>query len=137
VRDTRSIIEGEQQYGFKHVLIREVAYELLPRARRQERHAAVARFFEDSTAELGEITAALARHWRDAGEPARAVEYFIRAGEQAELGWAKDQAAILYREALDLVPEDGGDERLAMLRRRVALARAAALHIPDARQLMR
>jgi class 3 adenylate cyclase len=136
VRDTRSIIEGEQQYNFKHVLIREVAYELLPRARRQERHAAVARFFEDSTAELGEITTALARHWRDAGEPSRAVDYFIRAGDQAELGWAKDQAAILYREALDLVPDDG-DERLAMLRRRLALARAAALHIPDARQLMR
>jgi class 3 adenylate cyclase len=136
VRDTRSIIEGEQQYNFKHVLIREVAYELLPRARRQERHAAVARFFEESTAELGEITTALARHWRDAAEPSRAVDYFIRAGEQAELGWAKDQAAILYREALDLVAEDG-DERLTMLRRRLALARAAALHIPDARQLMR
>jgi class 3 adenylate cyclase len=136
VRETRSIIEGEQQYSFKHVLIREVAYELLSRARRQERHAAVARFFEDSTAELGEITTALARHWRDAGEPSRAVDYFIRAGEQAELGWAKDQAAILYREALDLVPDDG-DERLAVLRRRLALARAAALHIPDARQLMR
>jgi predicted ATPase len=136
VRETRSIIEGEQQYSFKHVLIREVAYELLPRARRQERHAAVAGFFEDSTAELGEITAALARHWRDAGEPIKAVDYFVRAGEQAELGWAKDQAAILYREALGLAAEDD-TEQLARLRRRVALARAAALHIPDARQLMR
>jgi class 3 adenylate cyclase len=136
VRETRSIIEGEQQYSFKHVLIREVAYELLPRARRQERHAAVARFFEDSTAEMGEITTALARHWRDAGEPSRAVEYFVRAGESAELGWAKDQAAILYREALDLVAEDD-TEQLATLRRRLALARAAAVHIPDARQLMR
>src|SRR3954453_18936935 len=136
VRETRPIIGGEQQYSFKHVLIREVAYELLPRARRQERHAAVARFFEDSTAELGAITTALPRHRRHACERTPAVDYLVRAGEQAELGWAKDQAAILYREALDLVPDDG-DERLAMLRRRVALARAAALHIPDARQLMR
>ena len=38
-RETTSMIEGEQQFSFKHVLIREVAYELLPRARRQERHA--------------------------------------------------------------------------------------------------
>ena len=135
VRDTASIIEGQQQFSFKHMLIREVAYELLPRAGRQERHARVAEFFEASTAEMGEVTAALARHWRDAGEPERALPYFIRAGEQAEAGWAKDQAAILYREALDLVPDE--DERLAMLRRRVALARAAAVHIPDARQLMR
>jgi class 3 adenylate cyclase len=135
VRDTASAIEGEQQFGFKHVLIRDVAYELLPRAGRRERHARVAEFFEESTAELGEATTALARHWRDAGDPERALGYFIRAGEQAEHGWAKDQAAILYREALDLVPKEDS-ERLAMLRRRLALARAATVHIPDARQLM-
>jgi class 3 adenylate cyclase len=136
VRDTSSIIEGEQQFGFKHVLIRDVAYDLLPRAERRERHARVAEFFEEATAELGEAAAALARHWRDAGEPERALGYFIRAAEQAEHGWAKDQAAILYREALDLVPEEDG-ARLGDLRRRLALARAASYHIPDARQLMR
>jgi predicted ATPase len=135
VRDTSSIIEGEQQFQFKHVLIRDVAYELLPRAERRERHARVAEFFENTTSELGEIAAALARNWRNAGEPERALGYFIRAAEQAEHGWAKDQAAILYREALDLVSD--GDERLPDLRRRVALARAATVHIPDARVLIR
>jgi class 3 adenylate cyclase len=136
MRETSSIIEGEQQFSFKHVLIRDVAYELLPRAGRRERHARVAEFFEEATAEVGEAAAALARHWREAGDPERALGYFIRAAEQAEHGWAKDQAAILYREALDLVQQDDGD-RLADLRRRVAMARAAAVHIPDARQLMR
>ena len=96
----------------------------------------VAEFFEESTAELGEAATALARHWRDAGDGERALGYFIRAAEQAERGWAKDQAAILYREALDLAPEEDG-QQLADLRRRLALARAAAVHIPDARQLMR
>ncbi len=136
MRDTASIIEGEQQFSFKHVLIRDVAYELLPRAERRERHARVAEFFEEATSEVGEAAAALARHWRAAGDPERALGYFVRAAEQAERGWAKDQAAILYREALDLVQEEDGD-RLKMLRRRVALARTAAMHIPDARQLMR
>jgi class 3 adenylate cyclase len=135
MRESASAIEGEQQFSFKHVLIREVAYELLPRAVRQERHARVAEFFEASAAGTGEVTAALARHWRDAGQPERALGYFIRAAEQAENGWAKDQGAILYHEALDLLPED--DARLADLRRRLALARAAAVHIPDARQLMK
>ena len=135
VRDTGSAIEGEQQFGFKHVLIRDVAYDLLPRAGRRERHARVAEFFEETTSELGEVATALARHWRDAGDPERALAYFIRAGEQAEHGWAKDQAAILYKEALDLAPEDAGPRR-ADLRRRLALARAAAVHIPDARQLI-
>jgi tetratricopeptide (TPR) repeat protein len=95
----------------------------------------VAEFFEATTSELGEVATALARHWRDAGDPERALGYFIRAGEQAEHGWAKDQAAILYKEALDLAPEEAGP-RLADLRRRLALARAAAVHIPDARQLI-
>ncbi len=135
VRDTGSMIEGDQQFGFKHVLIRDVAYELLPRADRRARHAHVAEFFEETTAELGEAAATLARHWREAGDPERAFVYFVRAAEQAERGWAKDQAAIIYREALDLVPEDDG-ERLGDIRRRLGLARAAAVHIPDARDLM-
>jgi predicted ATPase len=134
VRDTGSIMEGDQQFSFKHVLIRDVAYELLPRAERRERHARVAEYFEESTAEIGEAAAALARHWRDAGEGDRSFGYFLRAAEQAERGWAKDQAAILYREALDLVPDD--DDRLPDLRRRLALARAATVHIPDARVLI-
>jgi predicted ATPase len=134
VRDTGSIIEGEQQFGFKHVLIRDVAYELLPRAARRERHARVAEFFEETTSELGEIATALARHWRDAGHPERALDYFIRAGEQAERGWAKDQAAVLYKEALDLAPAE--DPKLPDMRRRLAMARAAAVHIPDARVLI-
>ena len=137
VRETRSIIEGEQQYSFKHVLIREVAYELLPRARRQERHAAVARFFEDSTAELGEITTALARHWRDAGEPSRAVEYFIRAGESGRARLGEGPGG-------DPLPR--GARPRARGRRRAPRRRCGAgsrshelppLHIPDARQLMR
>jgi class 3 adenylate cyclase/tetratricopeptide (TPR) repeat protein len=135
-RDTSAMIEGQQQFAFKHVLIREVAYELLPRARRRELHGRVAEFFEAATNDLGEAAAALARHWRDAGEPAKAIDYFVRAAEQAENGWAKDQAAILYREALDLAPAEESDQR-AMLQRRLALARAAAVHIQDARQLMR
>src|SRR6185437_6885507 len=35
-RERVSSIEGEHQYMFKHVLIRDVAYDLLPRGRRQE-----------------------------------------------------------------------------------------------------
>jgi class 3 adenylate cyclase/tetratricopeptide (TPR) repeat protein len=135
VRETSSSIEGEQQFGFKHVLIRDVAYDLLPRAQRREHHARAAQFFEETTAELGEVAAALARHWRDAGDAERALGYFIRAAEVAEHGWAKDQAAILYREALELASEND-QTQLADVRRRLALARAAAVHIPDARVLI-
>src|SRR3989475_7903204 len=66
-RQTVSSIEGDQQFVFKHVLIRDVAYDLLPRARKRERHAQVAEFLQEATSETGEAAAALARHWRDAG----------------------------------------------------------------------
>jgi class 3 adenylate cyclase len=133
-RDSVSSFEGDHQYSFTHVLIRDAAYDLLPRARRRERHAQVAQFFEQVTSEVGEATSAKARHWRDAGEPERAIEHFVAAGGQAERGWAKEQAVALYREALELVPEGNG-----ALRREVTVKLAVALqaeyHVTDARLL--
>ena len=69
-------------YSFTHVLIRDVAYDLLPRAGRRERHEHFARFFEESTSGVGEAGAARARHWRDAGDHERAVAlyYAVRDG---------------------------------------------------------
>jgi class 3 adenylate cyclase len=133
-RDRVSAIEGDQQYTFKHVLIHDVAYDLLPRARRQERHEQCARFLEDTTAEIGEAGAALARHWRDAGNHDRAIDYLVAAAEQAERGWAKDRAVDLYREALGLVPEEDAERRV-VIRRRLAVAHQAVYHLPDARLL--
>jgi class 3 adenylate cyclase len=135
-RQTVSALEGEQQYSFNHVLVRDVAYELLPRAARRERHEAAARYFEEVTGEFGEVTPALARHWRDAGNAQRAVEYFVAAAEVAEHGWAKERAAALYREALQLVSSDDADRRRD-LTRRIAIAETAMYHIADARLLGR
>lgn len=131
-RETVSAIEGEQQFMFTHVLIRDVAYDLLPRAGRRERHEQYARFLEESTAEIGEAGAALARHWRDAGDNERAVRYFVAAAEEAERGWAKDRAVTFYREALAIVADV--DEKRAV-QRKLAVATQAYLHVDDARML--
>jgi class 3 adenylate cyclase len=132
-REAVSIIEGQQQFAFTHVLIRDVAYDLLPRADRARRHALAAEFFEASTGVSGEAIGALAHHWRDAGDHERAVQQLVRSAEQAERGWAKDRAALLYREALELAPEDDAELR-SMLRRRLALASTASFHVPDVRR---
>jgi len=132
-REPASIIEGEQQWAFTHVLIRDVAYDLLARADRARRHALVAEFFERSTGASVEAIGSLARHWRDAGEHERAVEQLSLAAGQAERGWAKDHAVQLYREALELVPEDDA-ERRSTLRRRLALASTASFHVQDVRR---
>jgi class 3 adenylate cyclase/tetratricopeptide (TPR) repeat protein len=131
-RDPSSIIENQQQFAFTHVLIRDVAYELLPRADRARRHQVVAEFFERSTGSSGDAIGALARHWRDAGDFGRAIEQLTRAAEQAERGWAKDHAVLLYREALTLVPDDDTELRSA-LRRKLAIASTASFHLGDVR----
>ena len=131
-REASSLIENQQQFSFTHMLIRDVAYDLLPRADRARRHRLVAEFFERSTGSSNEAISAIARHWRDAGDFARAITQLTRAAEQAERGWAKNHAALLYREALALVPEDDAEQRSA-LRRRLALASTASFHLDDVR----
>jgi hypothetical protein len=81
----------------------------------------------------GEAIAAIARHWRDAGDHERAVEQFVRAAEQAERGWAKDHAALLYRQALELISAEDVERRSA-IRRRLAVAAQASFHVPDVRR---
>jgi class 3 adenylate cyclase len=133
-RDAVSRIEGDQQWSFKHVLIRDVAYDLQPRARRRDGHRHIAEFIELSTPEVGEAAAALARHWRGAGELERAVGHFLAAAEEAERGWAKQLAVTLYKEALDMTPADDV-ERVRFLRKRLAVAQQAYIHTDDARLL--
>jgi class 3 adenylate cyclase len=132
-REPASMIEGEPQFAFTHVLIRDVAYDLLPRADRARRHGLIAEFFESSSGASREKIGALARHWRNAGDHERAVEQLVRAAEQAERGWAKDHAALLYREALELAPVENVDQRSA-LRRRLAVAAQASFHLSDVRR---
>jgi class 3 adenylate cyclase len=133
-RDTVSRIEGDQQWSFKHLLIRDVAYDLQPRARRREGHRHSAEFIEQSTPEVGESGAALARHWRGAGELEHAVRHFVAAAEEAERGWAKQYAVTLYKEALDMTPPEDV-ERVRFLRRRLAVAQSALFHLDDVRVL--
>jgi predicted ATPase len=133
-REAVSRIRGEHQYAFKHGLIRNVAYQTLPRAERRRRHAEVARFLEESMPELGDSAIALASHWHEAGEDQRALSYLVAAADQAGRGWAKDRAIALYQEALKLVPEDDGEARRDILRRQ-AVAVQALYHIPDAERL--
>lgn len=120
-RDPSSQIAGDIQFSFKHMLIREVAYGTVPRAQRRERHAAVATHIEGSRKDATETLAwALAYHWREAGEPAKAIPYLLMTAAVAQRGWAKGAAVDLYTRALELADTD-------VLRRQIRLERAYAL----------
>src|ERR671937_1222552 len=118
-RDSASQLAGDVQYTFKHMLIREVAYATVPRAARRERHAAVARYIENALA-AESLSTILAYHWREAGEPAKAVPYLLAAAEAARRSWAKTALIDLYTRALELTEDEE-------LRRHIRLLRGQSL----------
>jgi class 3 adenylate cyclase len=109
-------------YAFRHILIREVAYQTLPRAERWRLHAAAGRWLEASTAGREEPVAELiAFHYQEAatlssaagaaeGEVeeirAKAVEWLSRAADVASAGAALGEAARHLRAAIQLARTD-------------------------------
>jgi tetratricopeptide (TPR) repeat protein len=120
-RDPSSQLAGDAQFTFKHMLIREVAYATVPRGVRRQRHAAVARNIEATVSTAaGTLATILAHHWREAGEPARAIPYLLAAADAARRSWAQDAVVDLYSMALELAEDDAQ-------RRRIRLDRGIAL----------
>jgi class 3 adenylate cyclase/DNA-binding SARP family transcriptional activator len=132
-RDSR--MQGDEEFSFKHELIRDVAYATLPHAARRERHAIVAEFLEDEAGAGADAAAILAHHWREAGDSERAVAYLLSAAELAGRGWAKGEAVSLYNQALELLPEDDKSRRREVELKR-AIDYAAFTHIDDARRAL-
>jgi class 3 adenylate cyclase/tetratricopeptide (TPR) repeat protein len=121
-RQAASRLEGDQEYVFKHMLIREVAYSILPRATRRQRHGQVAGFLEEKAGDrLAESASLLAHHWREAGDDARTLRYLLLAADHARRGWAKSEAVDLYTQALALT-SDPVDRRRILLQRVEALS---------------
>ncbi len=135
-REPVSRLVGEQQFTFKHILIRDIAYATLPRPARRDRHATVARYLEEQTHDGLAAASALAHHWLEAGQNGRAAEFLVVAGDQAGRGWAKDEAVDYYRQALAVVPEDEQELRRDITRRQ-AVALQALFHVTDAELLGR
>ena len=129
-REPVSRLSGQQQFSFKHDLIREVAYATLPRQQRRKRHAQAAAFLEEATSEIHAAASALAHHWLEAGENRRALDYYLVAGDQAGRGWAKEQAMQYYELALGLTPEDDRQLRREVAKR-YAVAAQATQHLPE------
>jgi class 3 adenylate cyclase/tetratricopeptide (TPR) repeat protein len=99
--------EPELAYLFKHVVTRDVTYDLMPLAQRQPLHRAVAEWYErHHAADLAPHYALLSYHWARAGDPVRTAGYLERAGEQALRDGAFQEALVFFGQALALA--EGG-----------------------------
>jgi class 3 adenylate cyclase/tetratricopeptide (TPR) repeat protein len=124
-RDPSSQVAGDVQFTFRHMLIRDVAYATVPRAVRAKLHGAVAHNIEDSVSTAaGTLRTILAHHWREAGEPARAIPYLLAAADAARRSWAQDAVVDLYSMALELAEGDA-ERRSIRLDRGIALVEIA------------
>jgi len=109
---------GDESYGFRHALLREVVYDDLLPGERTEMHAALARALEERI-EGGEggahITAQAAHHWAAAGDQPQALTASVRAALAAERVNAFGEAQALFERALALwerVPEPDTTARI-------------------------
>ena len=119
VRPARtSSMEGEREYGFWHVLVRDVCYGQIPRAGRAARHQAAAAWIEEKAGErVEDLADVLAHHYQSALELNRAAggdeqrgaagagacATSAMAGERA-LSLDVDQAERQLARALELCP---------------------------------
>jgi class 3 adenylate cyclase/predicted ATPase len=118
-----SQLTGERELAFKHVLIRDVAYGMLPKAVRARKHFEVGAFIEDRAGDrTDEVVSLLAEHYgraaalgREGGLPMdeqdrmqrRAMLFLEQAGDAAAMLFANREAAAHYRHARQICPQDG------------------------------
>ncbi len=93
--------------AFRHALLRDVLYGDLPAARRRALHLAVGRALaRRHAADLDPHLAALAHHFRAGADAAATVEealaFTVAAARRAAALNADEEAAVSYRQALDL-----------------------------------
>jgi tetratricopeptide (TPR) repeat protein len=108
-------LAGERELAFRHVLIRDVAYGMLPKAVRSRKHFEVGNFLEERAGDrTDEVVALLAEHYgraaalgREGGLPAdelnvmrqRGVRFLEEAGDAAAMLYSNREAASHYRHA--------------------------------------
>ena len=131
VRPARlSSMEGESEYSFWHLLVRDVAYGQIPRAERARRHRSAAAWIERKAGErVEDLAELLAYHYLQALELAGAAgdtrqadeltaparRFLALAGERA-LGLDTAQAESRLARALELCPADDPERPELLLR---------------------
>jgi adenylate cyclase len=101
VRPATTGVAGE--FAFKHAILREVIYDLLPYAQRRQFHRDIALWIESQgSAQLEPHYAELALHWEKAGEVDKAITYLERAGTLAFGRFANRLAIQHIRKAYSL-----------------------------------
>jgi tetratricopeptide (TPR) repeat protein/tRNA A-37 threonylcarbamoyl transferase component Bud32 len=114
------IIRGEDVYCFADVLIRDVIHEGVSHLRHKRLHSVVGCALEKVYAKkIDEHLGELAYHFLESGEKAKALDYFLKAGEKAQKVYAHSEAFSYLQHALELIEEKGDnlEEKVRIIER--------------------
>ncbi|WP_425861396.1 ATP-binding protein [Arthrobacter sp. TWP1-1] len=102
----RILKEQHGGYDFSHDLLRDCAYGLVSPPQRWLLHKALARALEfQHPGDRDAVAPQLAEHYRRAGDPDKAVAYFVQAGDAATRMFANARAVANYQAGLNLLAE--------------------------------
>jgi DNA-binding NarL/FixJ family response regulator/tetratricopeptide (TPR) repeat protein len=129
------VVGGDERYGFRHALLREVIYDDLLPGERAELHLRLAEALEatlDEPDHMAIRSAAVAHHFNAAGDQPQALRTAVAAARAVERGGAPGAAAALLDRALALWPRVAEPETRAGVEHTTLLALAARAHGLDA-----
>jgi class 3 adenylate cyclase/tetratricopeptide (TPR) repeat protein len=115
----RSQFRNEPEFAFKHDLIRDVAYEMLPRSQRRRLHGRIVDWIVQAAGSAGDnYLDQLAYHSLSAGQEERAVGFLTEAAERARQLAVHRQEASLLAQAIEICERLGQLELAGELRAR-------------------
>jgi ABC-type transport system substrate-binding protein/class 3 adenylate cyclase len=121
------------EYSFRHGLVQEVAYAGLVETNRRRLHMKVGEALEVLYPESrDEVFALLARHFTEADEPEKAVEYLLSAGDAARRLYAEQEALRHYGLARSFLARLGDERRARDTLFKMALAHHLAFDFEKA-----
>jgi ABC-type transport system substrate-binding protein/class 3 adenylate cyclase len=124
------------EYRFRHGLVQEVAYSTLVESARRKLHKRVGEALEELQADsLDEVYDLLARHFSEADEPEKAVEYLLNAGDAARKLYADQEAIEHYAKARAFLARLGDDRRARETLFKMALAHHLAFDFAEAEEV--
>ncbi|OGC43247.1 hypothetical protein A2Y85_08445 [candidate division WOR-3 bacterium RBG_13_43_14] len=116
--------DGEPTYVFRHNLLKDAAYTILPLRKRKEVHRKIADLFEHLFAEqISDYYEAIAHHYLSCESFGKAADYFKLAGDKARNLYAFEQALRFYNN-INIIRRDNREDVSNKLMRDVLLGLA-------------
>jgi ABC-type oligopeptide transport system substrate-binding subunit/serine/threonine protein kinase len=138
VRERQPIQVGDNlltRYRFTHTLFQRYLYNELSGGEKRLLHGEIARLLEELySGRTEDICVQLARHYTEAGDGERAVNFLLLAGDKARSLYAHQEAIDHYQRALVFLKERGRHEQAARTLMKLGLTYHVAMDFHRSRQ---